>query len=140
MRDYELSDDLQRVDLDTVWSYLSTQAYWGRWRTRAEVEAQVRGAWRLVAAYQGDGSLVGFARAVSDGIALAYLADVFVLPAHRGRGLGLAVVRRLVDDGPGAGFRWLLHTRDAHGLYAKLGFSAPDSTLLERPAAIPPKP
>jgi GNAT superfamily N-acetyltransferase len=77
---------------------------------------------------------VGFARAVSDGVALAYLADVYVEPTVRGRGLGVALVRFMVDGGPGAAFRWSLHTRDAHDLYARFGFAPPDGTYLERPA------
>ena len=128
-----LDDDPGRVDLQVVWEFLSTEAYWGRWRRRADVEQQVRGAWRVVGGYRADdGAMVGFARAVSDGVALAYLADVFVLPTHRGHGLGRGLVDVMVDGGPGAEFRWLLHTADAHGLYAASGFSPPDTTLLER--------
>jgi GNAT superfamily N-acetyltransferase len=98
------------------------------------VAAQVGTAWRVVGAYDRDsGSMAGFARAVSDGIQLAYLADVFVLGAHRGRGLGTRLVEEMIERGPGAGFRWLLNTSDAHGLYARFGFAAPDATLLERP-------
>lgn len=131
---YEIDDDPDRVDLDVVWDFLSSQAYWGRWRGRSDVERQVAAAWRLVGAYRSDtGAMVGFARAVSDGVALAYLADVFVLPGYRGTGLGAAMVRRMIDEGPGARFRWMLHTADAHGLYAKFGFAPPTGTMLERP-------
>jgi N-acetyltransferase len=77
--------------------------------------------------------MVGFARATGDG-GTAYLADVFVLPEHRGTGLGKAIVRMMIEDGPGAGWRWLLHTSDAHGLYRQFGFARPDGRLLERPA------
>jgi GNAT superfamily N-acetyltransferase len=83
-----------------------------------------------------DGEQVGFARAVSDGVAVAYLADVFVLPEWQGRGLGTALVREVVDGGPLAQLRWLLHTRDAHAVYARLGFGAPGERLMERPAAL----
>jgi len=75
--------------------------------------------------------MVGFARAFGDG-ASAYLADVFVVQDHRGAGLGKAIVRMMIEDGPGAGFRWMLHTSDAHGLYRGFGFTAPDSKYLER--------
>ena len=132
--DYELSDDPSRVDLDVVWTFLSTEAYWGRWRSRSEVERQVATAWRVVGAYHG-GSMVGFARALSDGVALGYLADLFVLAPHRGRGLGARLVTAVVEEGGGAEFRWLLHTADAHGLYRRFGFAPPDATVLERPAA-----
>lgn len=133
--EYELDDDPRRVQRDVVWNWLSTEAYWGTWRTRAEVEAQLDAAWRVVAAYRSDtGELVGFARAVSDGVAFAYLADVFVLHAHRGRGLGKRLVGLMIDDGPGAGMRWTLFTGDAHDLYRQFGFAEPDATAMVRPA------
>jgi GNAT superfamily N-acetyltransferase len=134
---YELDDDPGRIDRDLVWAFLSTAAYWGRWRDRDTVDGQITGAWRVVGAYaEPGGSMVGFARAVSDGLALGYLADVFVDPAHRGRGLGTALVAAMIDDGPGADFRWMLHTADAHDLYARFGFARPDETYLERPARV----
>jgi GNAT superfamily N-acetyltransferase len=136
--DYELDDDPARVDLDVVWAFMSTQAYWGRWRDRAQVERQLVGSWRVVGAYRADtGAMAGFARAVSDGVALAYLADVFVLAEARGSGLGKALVRTMIDEGPGADFRWMLHTADAHDLYRRFGFREPDGTYLERPGKYP---
>ena len=132
---YELDDDPARVDLDALWAFLSTQAYWSRWRSRADVEAQVRGAWRVVGVYErASGRMVGFARALSDGVAYAYLADLFIAREARGQGLGVRLVQAMVEDGPGAAFRWTLHTADAHGLYERFGFGAPDATYLERPA------
>lgn len=132
---YEIDDDRERIDRDAVWEFLSTQAYWGRWREREHFEQQVVASWRLVGCYAPDGATVGFARAVSDGVALAYLGDVYVHPHHRGRGLGKAIVAEMVDAGPGRHFRWMLHTRDAHSLYAGFGFAEPGgSTVLERPA------
>ena len=91
------------------------------------------GAWRVVGCYAADGGMVGFARAFSDGVATAYLADVYVLPEHRGAGLGRRLVRAMVEDGPGRDFRWLLHTADAHGLYRAFGFGPPDDTFMELP-------
>lgn len=132
--DYEIDDDPARVDLDVVWAFLSNDAYWMRWRAREDVERQVAGAWRVIGCYHRDDGMVGFARAVSDGVAIAYLADVFVLPAHRGHGLGQRIVGAMIDDGPGAKFRWMLHTEDAHDLYRKFGFVAPDRKVLERPS------
>jgi GNAT superfamily N-acetyltransferase len=138
--EFELDDDPARVDRDAVWRFLSTEAYWARWRRRDDVDRQIDGAWRVVAAY-GSGRTVAFARAISDGVAFAYLADVFVDPTVRGHGLGVALVRFMIDDGPGSGFRWTLHTLDAHGLYQRFGFTPPDATYLERrgtPPASPP--
>lgn len=132
---YEIDDDQARVDGDAVWEFLSTAAYWGRWRTRADVDAQRRGAWRVVGAYERDGgAMVGFARAVSDGVAYAYLADLYVAERARGNGLGKALVEAIIEDGPGREFRWTLHTSTAHNLYEKYGFAPPDGTYLERPS------
>ena len=134
--EYEIDDDPTRVDRDAVWQFLSTEAYWGRWRARADLDAQLDVAWRVIAAYRDD-TMVAFARALSDGVATAYLADVFVLPGHRGQGLSYAMLTELIDRGPGAEFRWMLHTADAHGLYAKLGFRPPNDRYLERPSPRP---
>ena len=131
---YELDDDATRVDVDAVWEFLSTDAYWGRSRTRADFEAQLATAWRVVGVYEADtGRLVGFARALSDGVAYGYLSDVFVTTDARGNGLGKELVATMVDRGPGARFRWGLHTSDAHGLYRQYGFAEPDDRYLERP-------
>jgi len=138
---YELADDPARVQLDAVWAFLSEQACWGRWRTRDVVEAQIAGAWRVVGAYErASGRMVGFARALSDGHALAYLADVYVEPGCRGEGLGVALVEEMIERGPGAGFRWMLHTSDAHGLYERFGFAPPDGRYLERDPPPPGRP
>ena len=131
---YELDDDASRVDRDAVWAFLSTQAYWNRGRTRVQFEAQLASAWRIVGVYEtATGRQVGFARAVSDGVAFDYLADVFILPGVRGAGLGKELVATMIDRGPGANFRWTLHTADAHDLYRKFGFVDPDARYMERP-------
>jgi GNAT superfamily N-acetyltransferase len=133
--DYELDDDPARIQPDVVWQYLSTDAYWGRWRSRADIDAQLASAWRVVGAYRADtGEQIGFARAVSDGVGFAYLADVFVLEGHRGNALGKQLMRRMIDEGPGRDFRWVLFTGDAHGLYEQFGFAAPDATAMVRPS------
>lgn len=133
--DYVLDDDPTRIQPDVVWAWLSTEAYWGRQRTRAGVDAQIAGAWRVVGAYRADtGEQVGFARAVSDGVNFAYLADVFVIAEHRGNGLGKRILDLMIDDGPGCDFRWTLFTGDAHGLYQQFGFGTPDTTAMVRPA------
>jgi GNAT superfamily N-acetyltransferase len=132
---YELDDDANRTDRDAVWEFLSTEAYWGRTRSRADFDAQLASAWRVVGAYEtATGRQVGFARAISDGVAFAYLADVFILAGARGGGLGRELVAAMIDRGPGAGFRWSLHTSDAHDLYRKYGFAEPDTRYMERPS------
>ena len=132
---FELDDDPARVDVDEVHRFLASDSYWARGRSRETVERLVRTADRVVGVYDGERQ-IGFARAVSDGVAFAYLADVYVLAAYRGRGLGVELVREIVENGPYADCKWLLHTGDAHGLYRKLGFGPPSERLMERdPAA-----
>ena len=130
---YELDDDRNRVDVGVVHAYLSGESYWAKGRPLEEVRRLVAEATRVVGLYAPDGSQVGFCRVVSDGAVFAYLADVFVLSGHRGRGLGLELVREGVEGGPQAGLRWLLGTEDAQDLYAKLGFGPPSEIMLERP-------
>jgi GNAT superfamily N-acetyltransferase len=120
----ELDDDRTRVDLDAVHAFISGESYWGRGRPREVVRRAVEGSLRVVGLYHG-AEQVGFARAVSDGTTVAYLADVYVLAAFRGRGLGVELVREIVDGGEGqplSDVHWLLHTADAEELYARLGF------------------
>lgn len=118
---YELDDDRRRIDLDAVHAYIGGESYWGRGRSREFVERSITGSLRVVGLYLA-GAQVGFARAVSDGVTVAYLADVYVLPAHRGRGLGVELVREILDNGELSDVHWLLHTADAGGLYERLGF------------------
>ena len=128
---YELDDDRGRIDIEAVHRYLSEESYWANGRSRETQDRLVREATRVVGLYR-DGRQIGFARAVSDGTAFAYLADVYVLAEHRGRGLGVELVREVVDNGPFHAVKWLLHTRDAHDLYRRLGFAEPDGRLMER--------
>jgi ribosomal protein S18 acetylase RimI-like enzyme len=127
----ELDDDAARVDVAAVHDFLANHSYWARGRPRETVERLVREAQRIVGVYDGERQ-VGFARAFTDGTALVYLADVYVLPEYRGRGLGVELVREMVERGPFAGLRWILHTRDAHDLYRKVGFTEPSERVMER--------
>jgi len=127
----ELDDDPSRIDEEVVVGYLSTEAYWGRERTPEEMRRMIREADRVVGLFH-EGRQIGFTRTVADG-RQAYLADVFVLPEHRGRGLGMELVRETVESGPFRECRWILYTKDAHGLYARFGFVPPSDRVLERP-------
>lgn len=130
---FELDDDPARVDVEAVFRFLSEESYWARGRARETVERLVRTASRVVGLYE-DGRQVGFSRTVSDGVAFAYLADVYVLPKLRGRGLGVELVRETIERGPFAHCRWMLHTADAHAFYERLGFRPPDAQLMTRDA------
>ena len=127
----ELDDDPGRVDVDAVFGFLSTEAYWAKGRPRETVERLIREAARVVGLYDGR-RLIGFARTVSDDASFAYLADVYVLAEYRGRGLGVELVQEAVENGPYAKRRWLLHTQDAHSLYEKFGFARANEKLMER--------
>lgn len=131
---YELDDDPARIDVDAVHDYLANESYWAEGRSHETVARLIREASRVVGLYHNSRQ-VGFARAFSDGVTLAYLADVYLLSEHRGRGLGIELVRELVENGPLAGMKWVLHTRDAHDLYGRLGFGTPSERLMERPSA-----
>ena len=127
---YELDDDPARIDRDAVYAYLA-RSYWAEGRTRETQDALIDGAARVVGLYCAV-EQVGFSRAISDGHVQSYLADVYVLEGHRGRGLGVELVRFSVDEGPLAGTKWYLHTADAHDLYRKFGFTEPSDRVLER--------
>jgi ribosomal protein S18 acetylase RimI-like enzyme len=129
---FELDDDRGRIDVDAVHAFISTESYWGLGRERELVVRTVVGSARVLGLYR-DGEQIGFARAVSDGVTLAYLADVYVLAAYRGQNLGYELVREIVENSFG-GVRWMLNTADAQGLYEKLGFSEekPPYPLMER--------
>ena len=129
---YELDDDPSRVDREAVHAFLGGESYWAEGRTRERQDELIDASVRVVGLYSGGGQ-VGFARVVDcDAAGFVYLADVYVLEAHRGRGLGLELVREAVENGPHAGRRWILHTRDMHRLYARFGFTEPSERVLER--------
>jgi GNAT superfamily N-acetyltransferase len=128
---FELDDDRARIDVAAVHRYLAEESYWARGRPYADVEQLVREAARVVALYE-DGRLIGFCRAARCAPGLFYLADVYVLEEYRGRGLGEELVREMIENGPYANVKWLLHTTDMHPLYRKFGFEEPSYKVLER--------
>jgi GNAT superfamily N-acetyltransferase len=128
---YELDDDPGRIDREAVHRYLSDESYWARGRPREVQDELIDSAARVVGLYYED-RLIGFTRTLSDGHTQSYLADVYVLDEHRGRGLGVELVRFTVDEGPLVGTKWFLHTRDAHGLYERFRFATPNERAMER--------
>ncbi|HKN93039.1 MAG TPA: GNAT family N-acetyltransferase [Thermoleophilaceae bacterium] len=129
---FELDDERSRVDVGEVHRFLSTEAYWAIGRPRETVERLVRESTRVIGVYAPDGRQAGFCRVVTDGNSIAYLADVYVHPDFRGRGLGAALVREAVVEGPHANVRWVLHTNDP-AFYEPFGFGPPPERLMERP-------
>ena len=126
-----VDDDPARLDRAEVHRFLSEESYWAKGRARETQDHLIDVAARVVGLYDGDRQ-IGFCRATSDGVSIAYLADVYVLPEYRGRGLGEELVREMVEHGDLADVRWILHTEDAHALYRKFGFEEPNYKVLER--------
>ena len=123
--DYEISTDPARVDAGLVHEFL-TNSYWAKGIPLATVRRSIENSIPF-GVYYGQ-QLVGFARIISDLATFAYLADVFILPSHRGRGLSRWLMECIVGRPDLQGLRrWMLGTQDAHGLYAKYGFTAVQS-------------
>lgn len=115
-----------RTDAEVVHRYLSEESYWAKGITRELVERSIGNSLPF-SAFDGDAQ-VGFARVITDSATFAYLADVFVLESHRGRGIAKQLMQAIVTHPRLQGLRrWHLVTRDAHGLYAQFGFEPLDA-------------
>jgi GNAT superfamily N-acetyltransferase len=122
---YLISDDPGRIDLDVTWGFLRT-AYWSENVPRDVVERAIANSLPL-GLYDPAGAQVGFARVVTDRAAFAWIADVFVLEDHRGRGLGRWLVETMLAHPDLEGLRVvMLATADAHSLYEGYGFRTVD--------------
>ncbi|MGW1917103.1 GNAT family N-acetyltransferase [Streptomyces sp. NPDC002076] len=121
--DYEFSADPARVDVDRVHGWLSTDAYWAMGRPREKHERAMAASLNFGVYERASGEQVAYARVVTDQALFAWLADVYVHPSVRGKGVGTAFVGRIRDHLKPYGLRRiLLTTHDAHGVYEKLGF------------------
>lgn len=122
-----IASDWSEADLDLIHAELA-RCYWCEGIPRATVERAMRGSLNFL--LREDGALVGYARVISDHATFAYLCDVFVLEARRGRGLGDWLIAQVLAHPELQGLRrFSLFTRDAHALYARHGFTplaAPD--------------
>jgi GNAT superfamily N-acetyltransferase len=134
--EFLISTDRQRLNLDVVHSFL-TNCYWAKGIPREVVARSIENS-LCFGIYEGGDTQVGFARVVSDFATVAYLGDVFVLESHRGRGLSKWLMECIVQHPALQNLRrWILLTRDAHGLYSQFGFTpvkAPERYMeLHRP-------
>lgn len=144
---YQVSDDRGRLDHAMIHSFIAKESYWARSvplpvLERAIANSLVFGVYHCISAIsgqeistQGPDQQVGFARVVTDYATFAFLADVFILPAHRGLGLGKRLVAAVMAHPELQGLRrWILATQDAHDLYERFGFTflARPDTLMER--------
>jgi GNAT superfamily N-acetyltransferase len=118
--DVTITTDPSRLDLDVIHRFLA-RSYWAAGVPRATVERAIRHS-LCFGAFDRERQ-VGFARVISDYATYAYVSDVFVLPSHRGRGIGKQLMAAIVAHPDLQGLRrWTLFTRDAHGLYRQYGF------------------
>jgi predicted GNAT family acetyltransferase len=118
-----LTDDTSRLDLDRICTWLAT-AYWANTRDRATIARSLATS-RPYGVYASDGAQVALARAVTDLAVIAWIGDVIVDPAWRGKGIGTWMIRGVVDDLLARGVpRIMLATNDAHEVYQRVGFTA----------------
>jgi GNAT superfamily N-acetyltransferase len=119
--EFEISTDKKRLDLAVIHDFLSTRSYWAK-DISLEVLKKSVGNALCFGVYHRD-KQVGFARVITDFATTAYIGDVFILEAYRGKGLGKLLVKTIVGHPELANLRlWVLGTKDAHGLYEKVGF------------------
>ncbi|MFZ0319475.1 MAG: GNAT family N-acetyltransferase [Candidatus Sulfotelmatobacter sp.] len=120
--EFVISTDRERLSLDVVHGFLS-DCYWAKGIPREVVTRSIEHS-LCFGIYDGSGAQVGFARVISDFATVAYLGDAFVLETHRGRGLSKWMMECIVQHPALQNLRrWILLTRDAHGLYSKFGFT-----------------
>lgn len=125
--EFLLSTDPDKLDFEMIHDYLCYKSYWSAGIPRQVVEAAAKGATCFGIYHKGQ--QMGYTRLISDGATFGYLADVFILEAYRGQGLGKWLISTILTYPAYQGFRrWVLATQDAHDLYGKFGF-----TPLSRP-------
>ena len=119
--DYTISTNDARLDIQTIHDFISNHSYWGQGRAVEVVQRALDHSLNF-GLYLGK-QQVGFARVVTDYATFAWVADVFILPEHRGRGLSKWLMEIILAHPQLQGFRrWVLATKDAHSLYGRFGF------------------
>ena len=120
---FYISTDQEKLDIDLIHRYLTEEAYWSKGISRDVIIASIRNS--LNFGLYVEGQQVGYARVISDYATIAYLGDVFVLPAYRGRGFSKRLMEEVMSHPKLQGLRrWILLTRDAHDLYRQFGWNS----------------
>ena len=133
--EFTIDTDKERLDVDSIQSFLKNDSYWAQSRTREQTEAAIANS-ICFGLYQVERQ-IGFARVVSDRATFAYVGDVYVIDEFRGQGLSKWLMETVIAHPELRGLRrWVLATRDAHGLYEKYGFHelVHPERWMERPA------
>lgn len=127
--EYRISTEKQLLDIEMIYDFLSTKAYWSLNIPKETVIKSIENS--LCFGVYKDNEQVGFARVISDYSTIAYLGDVFILESHRGKGLSKLLMEAIMNHVKLQGLRrWILLTGDAHGLYKKFGWKElADSTI-----------
>jgi len=121
-QDFEISTDKARLDIGTIYGFLSEESYWANKRTLEQTKTAIENS-ICFGVYLGD-KQVGFARVITDKATFAYVGDVFVLQEFRGSGIGKMLMEAMLSHSELQSLRrWVLATKDAHGLYEQFGFS-----------------
>ena len=119
--DFEISTDPGKLDIELIHRYLSEEAYWCKGISKEVVMESIRNS--LNFGLYDNGQQIGYARVISDYATIAYLGDVFILPAYRGKGLSKKLMAEVMIHPRLQGLRrWILLTSDAHGLYKQFGW------------------
>lgn len=120
-QDFEISTDKKRLQIEVIQKFLAEDSYWAQDRTLEQTEKAIKNS-LCFGIYAGE-KQIGFARVVSDYATFAYIGDVFVLDEFRGQGLSKKLMKTMLDHPDLQNLRrWILATKDAHGLYEQFGF------------------
>lgn len=121
--EFTISTERSKLEFDVIYKFMSEESYWARTRTPEQMQRAIENS-LCFGVYVGDRQ-ISFARVISDFATFAYIGDVFVLPEYRGHGLSKWLMETIVEYPDLQGLRrWLLATKDAHGLYSPFGFEA----------------
>ena len=123
MQKFEITTDKSKLDIEMIHRFLSEESYWAKTRTFEQTKTAIENS--ICFGVYDEGKQVGFARVVSDRATFAYLGDVFILDGYRGKGLSKQLMEVIVSHPDLQGLRrWLLATKDAHGLYEQFEFAS----------------
>lgn len=125
--DYAITTDKSKIDFEVVYNYLSRESYWSKNIPSELVRTSIDNSVCFSIFYKEE--QIGFARVITDKATFGYIADVFILEPHRGRGLSKWLMQAILENEELQGFRgWMLGTLDAHGLYEQFGFKLTNDT------------